>query len=36
MQGMPVDEVRRRVQLQVRGHRCRENDPLYRIRHIDF
>ena len=29
-----VDEVRRRVQQETRGHRGRKNDPLYRIRNI--
>jgi transposase len=29
-----VDEVRRRVQQQIHGHRGRKNDPLYRIRTI--
>jgi len=29
-----VDEVRRRVQHDVHGHRGRKNDPLYRIRNI--
>lgn len=29
-----VDEVRRRVQQQIHGHRGRKNDPLYRIRNI--
>jgi len=29
-----VDEVRRRVQQETRGHRGRTNDPLYRIRNI--
>jgi transposase len=29
-----VDEVRRRVQQDIHGHRGRKNDPLYRIRNI--
>ncbi|MBC9956184.1 ISL3 family transposase [Yimella sp. cx-51] len=29
-----VDEVRRRVQQQLHGHRGRKSDPLYRIRNI--
>lgn len=29
-----VDDVRRRVQQQIHGHRGRKNDPLYRIRNI--
>jgi transposase len=29
-----VDEVRRRVQQDVHGHRGRKTDPLYRIRNI--
>jgi transposase len=29
-----VDEVRRRVQQQIHGHRGRKGDPLYRIRNI--
>jgi transposase len=29
-----VDEVRRRVQQDIHGHRGRRNDPLYRIRNI--
>lgn len=29
-----VDEVRRRVQLDIHGHRGRKGDPLYRIRKI--
>ena len=29
-----VEEVRRRVQQETRGHRGRKNDPLYRIRNI--
>ena len=29
-----VDEVRRRVQQELHGHRGRKNDPLYRIRNI--
>jgi hypothetical protein len=29
-----VDEVRRRVQQEIHGHRARKNDPLYRIRNI--
>jgi len=29
-----VDEVRRRVQQQIYGHRGRKTDPLYRIRNI--
>ena len=29
-----VDEVRRRVQQQIHGHRGRRNDPLYGIRNI--
>jgi len=29
-----VDEVRRRVQQEIHGHRGRKNDPLYRIRNI--
>ena len=29
-----VDEVRRRVQHDIHGHRGRKNDPLYRIRNI--
>jgi transposase len=29
-----VDDVRRRVQQQIHGHRGRTNDPLYRIRNI--
>lgn len=32
--GAAVDEVRRRVQQQIHGHRGRKNDPLYRIRNI--
>ena len=32
--GHAVDEVRRRVQQQIHGHRGRKNDPLYRIRNI--
>jgi transposase len=29
-----VDDVRRRVQQQIHGHRGRKNDPLYRVRNI--
>ncbi len=29
-----VDEVRRRVQQDIHGHRGRRNDPLYRIRNV--
>ena len=29
-----VDEVRRRVQQDIHGHRGRKDDPLYRIRNI--
>jgi transposase len=29
-----VDDVRRRVQQEIHGHRGRKNDPLYRIRNI--
>ncbi len=29
-----VDEVRRRVQQDIHGHRGRKNDPLYRIRNV--
>lgn len=29
-----IDEVRRRVQQEIHGHRGRKNDPLYRIRNI--
>ena len=29
-----VDDVRRRVQQDIHGHRGRKNDPLYRIRNI--
>ena len=29
-----VDEVRRRIQQQIHGHRGRKTDPLYRIRNI--
>lgn len=29
-----VDEVRRRVQQDIHGHRGHKNDPLYRIRHV--
>ncbi|QXT61641.1 ISL3 family transposase [Tessaracoccus palaemonis] len=29
-----VDEVRRRVQQDIHGHRGRKNDPLYRIRNL--
>ena len=29
-----VDEVRRRVQQTIHGHRGRKNDPLYRIRNL--
>ena len=29
-----VDEVRRRVQQETRGHRGRKHDPLYRVRNI--
>lgn len=29
-----IDEVRRRVQQDIHGHRGRKNDPLYRIRNI--
>jgi transposase len=29
-----VDEVRRRVQQDIHGHRGRRGDPLYRIRNI--
>nr|WP_106297324.1 ISL3 family transposase [Knoellia remsis] len=32
--GHALDEVRRRVQQQIHGHRGRKNDPLYRIRNI--
>jgi transposase len=32
--GHAVDEVRRRVQQEIHGHRGRKNDPLYRIRNI--
>jgi transposase len=32
--GQAVDEVRRRVQQEIHGHRGRKNDPLYRIRNI--
>jgi transposase len=32
--GHAVDEVRRRVQQQIHGHRGRKHDPLYRIRNI--
>jgi transposase len=32
--GQAVDEVRRRVQHETKGHRGRKNDPLYRIRNI--
>jgi transposase len=32
--GHAVDEVRRRVQQEIHGHRSRKNDPLYRIRNI--
>ncbi|WP_461004823.1 ISL3 family transposase, partial [Terrabacter terrigena] len=32
--GHALDEVRRRVQQQIHGHRGRRNDPLYRIRNI--
>ncbi|HRA07891.1 ISL3 family transposase [Phycicoccus elongatus] len=29
-----VDDVRRRVQQEIHGHRGRKNDPLYRVRNI--
>ena len=29
-----VDEVRRRIQQDIHGHRGRKNDPLYRIRNL--
>ncbi len=29
-----VDDVRRRVQQDIHGHRGRKNDPLYRVRNI--
>ncbi len=29
-----VDDVRRRVQQQIHGHRGRKNDPLHRVRNI--
>ena len=32
--GQAVDEVRRRVQQDIHGHRGRKDDPLYRIRNI--
>ena len=32
--GHAVEEVRRRVQQEIHGHRGRKNDPLYRIRNI--
>ena len=32
--GHAVDEVRRRVQQEIHGHRGRKDDPLYRIRNI--
>ena len=32
--GHALDEVRRRVQQEIHGHRGRKNDPLYRIRNI--
>ena len=32
--GHAVDEVRRRVQQEIYGHRGRKHDPLYRIRNI--
>ncbi|HEY9494666.1 MAG TPA: transposase, partial [Intrasporangium sp.] len=32
--GHALDEVRRRVQQEIHGHRGRRNDPLYRIRNI--
>ena len=31
-----VDEVRRRVQQDIHGHRGRKDDPLYRIRNIQI
>lgn len=32
--GQAVDEVRRRVQQQIHGHRGRKHDPLYKIRNL--
>ncbi len=32
--GQAVDEVRRRVQQAINGHRGRKGDPLYRIRNL--
>ena len=32
--GHALDEVRRRVQQEIHGHRGRKDDPLYRIRNI--